>query len=335
MNASAISCVLALCAGSALSQPLPPTVEDREVLRRVELHPPVGATVWRTPAPHELEWYIAYDATPLKEDAPEFVVRLVNNGRPVRAPHNGVEVAATLAMSLTHPDGTTRRCEGVSEGTYVYNHGRDEGLIRPGKPVARFRVDVTEHFGKLNPGVYVLRVSMNTMTPLLRARDDYVINDGLVIQLPPLRFEVVDHPVREQDSGELSSIALMPVTKADEISARFRGLLTNTLDAPIMLKCDKRFDPSWSPTTESPAFVYNAIERWTESGWLRDEGVGYCGTGMGEVTVAPGEKLPIALYSPRAYDRSPGIYRCVVTAKTIDGELFEFVTKPVVIELRE
>lgn len=319
---------------SAHAQPLPPTINDIQELNRVDLHaPPVGATVWQTPAPHELEWYIAYDATPLTVDDPEFSIRLVNDGRPIRMPESEANVDDRIGLSLTFPDGTVREIllDDLPAGFVVYSIGRDYGLISPGGPAVRFDLRLTEYFGDLEPGEHVLRITLDIGAQVQRARDAHVIAERLTTALPPLRFEVIDRPVPEKASARAHEIEIFRESDQDEMAGRIRGVLTNPLDVPLTIHADTGWNPSWSPTPEAPASMYNAIERWSDTGWLRDERVGYCGTGMGEVSIAPGESLPIALYSPRVHDRSPGVYRCVVTTSTSDGEQVEFVTPPIVV----
>ncbi len=322
---------------TAQAQPVPPTVDDIEELSRIELRtPPVGATVWRSPGPHELEWYIAYDATPLTIDDPEFAIRLVNNGRPIRTPRSDSQQVDGLTLSLTYPDGTVREvvANGRESGFSVYGSGSDNGLIRPGGPVARLDLRLAEHFGVFGPGVHVLQIDVDTGVQIQRARDGHVTAERLTTTLPPLRFEVIDRPVPEEVMAGEYRVEIFPETERDTLSGRIRGTLSNPLDVPLTIRADTGWDPSWSPTAESPASMYNAIERWTESGWLRDDRVGYCGTGRGDVEVAPGGSLPIALFSPRVHDRSPGVYRCVVTGVTPEGAKVEFVTAPIVVNAR-
>jgi hypothetical protein len=182
--------------------------------------------------------------------------------------------------------------------------------------------------------VHVLRIDLEIGVTLQRARDGHSISDSFKVASPPLRFEVLDRPIPEHGPADGHEIVIYPETDSDELSGKVRGLLTNPLDVPLTLYADTGWDPAWSPTLESPASMYNAIERWTESGWLRDESVGYCGTGMREVLIAPEGSMPIALYSPRVHNRVAGVYRCLVAAETPDGETVEFATVPIMVTSR-
>ncbi len=335
MNTMLIFCITAFCTLWASAQPQPLVVTDGEVLRRVDIwSPQVGATVWSVPGPYELVWYIVYDSTPLTVDAVGFEIRLVNTGRPVRAPRGDRESPIEVTLVLTCPDGALKVSETFDGSGFIYNSGKSGVRIDRGKPVAQLRVELSEYFGELEPGKYELQINMDAPEQLLRARDGHVIADRLKLSLPLLRFEVVDHPVSEHSSEGHNMISIIQnaeSAEAQELSNTLRGVLVNTLGVPISLWVDRGWDPDWAATVESPAFVYNGIERWTDIGWVRDGGVGYCGTGRGKVTLASGESLPIVLSLPMPGANSPGVYRCVVTAQKADGESVEFSTKPIVI----
>lgn len=327
--------VLALSAAQAApAQPLPPRVDDPAELDRVRLRGlPVGAEAWRTPGPHELGWYIAYDPTPLTVDDPEFRLRLLNGGRPVRLVRpNGCD-AAHVVLSLTLPDGSTRRqtLENPRSAFFVHATSRNQRSIPPGGVAARLDFRLREHFGALEPGEHVLRIDIETSVPLERARDGFVIAETLVLAPPPLRFAVVDRPVPAGVGPGEHPITTLPRSKNDEIGGRIRGFLVNPLDVPLRIRANRGQDPARPATAEDPAGMSNAIERWTDSGWVRDARVGFCGVGVGEAEAPPGEPLFVSLVSPGIHGRSPGVYRCVVTALTPSGGEVEFATPPIAV----
>lgn len=326
--------VVTIATSSTVSaQPLPPTVGDPELLRNAELWPPFGTTVWQLPAPHELIWYIAYDPTPLTVDSPEFIVHLVNDGRTVRTLLAKLGASATISFSLTLPNGTTRQSDVTATRAYMY-HGREQHIAK-GESIANFHLNLFEHVGALDPGVHILQATLSTTAPLRCAQDDAVIVDELSIQLPPMRFEVIAHPVPERDVRGSENIDLEPLTEMDRLTGRIRARLTNIFDVPLSFHADLGLRPRQEPLPEDHALsVYNDIERWTESGWARDGSLGYCGMGTGSVAVEPGKSVSVAFHSPLAHGRSSGVFRCVLTVQTPDGERHKVVTAPIMVEHR-
>ena len=333
MNQARIGSI-ALAAATAVSQPLPPTVEDHDVLRQADLFwRPPGSEVWRTPAPHGFEWLIAYDPTPLTIDAGTLEIRLVNAGRAIRTSRPD-EDAGVVTLSLSVSGEEDREMRLPPDAVRIDRSGADGGPIRRDQPVARAEINLSDHFGPLPPGVHLVRMRAELPVRVERDQDGRTIAEALNVELPPLRLEVIEHaPPTETEAG-VHRIAIEPRTDADRLGGRIRGHLTNTLDVPLLLRIDGMFETPLRVTPDRPAYVYNAIEQWTESGWLDDHRVGYCGIGMTGIEIKPGETVPIALQSLHVNARPDGAYRCVVTAHTPDDEAVRFATGVIMVTSR-
>ncbi|GAB5495881.1 MAG: hypothetical protein Phyf2KO_09610 [Phycisphaerales bacterium] len=320
MKPAHLAAAFALIAPTAGAQPLPERLEAAQISPEYELYPSVEMQTWSVPGPHETDWIIAYDETPLAKDWPSFEIRLINRGRPVRAITNKDNPLSSVVYELTRPDGSTIKSEPQLEPVYTYQNGQDNGRIDTGKPILRSWAKLQYIFGELEPGEHTLTMHIDAAASLHRARDGHTIAERLTISSPVLRFNVIDKEPRENDEEHM----LLAVTETNFGSAQAK--LVNPFDEPLELWADLGFKNADEFPEDYAYFTYNTVERYTESGWLEMGTLRFCGTGMGKVTIEPGESILLSL---NTVPTQGGFTRACVTATKPDGTIVKFYTKPV------
>ncbi len=319
MKPALIAAAFAIIAPTTLAQPLPERLDFSQISPSYELYPSVEMQTWSIPGPHETDWIIAYDQTPLVKDWPSFEIRLINRGRPVRALPAKADSLPSVVYELTKPDGTTIKSEPQRQPIYVYQHGTNEGRIDTNTPILRANAKLHSLFGELNPGQHTLTVHIDAAAALKRARDGHTINDRLTTSTPKLRFTVID-----KEPGELEEHHML-VNVTDLDNGGLQAKLVNPFDEPLTLWADLGFQSQDEFPDDHAFFAYNGIERFTERGWLVMNNIGYCGTGMGMITIEPGDAVTLSLHT---FPTVGGFTRACVTAMRPDGTSVKFYTEP-------
>lgn len=157
--------------------------------------------------------------------------------------------------------------------------------------------DVRHAFGRLQPGRYTLRATL-----------------GGVVSAPTA-FEVVDTSLEDAKKAWNAPEGIEFRVKEEGV-----GILANHRKQPIQL---------WSYGDLEPLQALVMVQQWTGRGWTASPG-GYCGTGLVEVTIAPGAEKRVAL--PPIPD---GIVRVAVSCSQGNGDKtvpIEAVTEPFLVD---
>lgn len=319
MKAHLLAIAFTVLAPTAGAQPLPERLELSQISPSYELYPSVEMQTWSVPGPHETDWIIAYDQTPLVKDWPSFEIRLINRGRPVRALPAKINTLSSVVYELTRPDGSTIKSEPQLEPVYIYQNDTNQGRIDTGKPILRAWAKLHYIFGELEPGEHTLSVHIDAAASLNRAHDGHTIYDRLTISTPKLRFDVIDkEPAHNDDEHMLQSVRETGIGSA-------HAVLVNPFDEPLEFWADLGFKSHDEFPDSHAFFVYNTVEKFTESGWVEMGTLRFCGTGMGKITIEPGDSILLSLSTTPTQG---GFTRACVTCTKPDGTTVKFYTEP-------
>ncbi|MBX2850880.1 MAG: hypothetical protein KTR15_03940 [Phycisphaeraceae bacterium] len=209
-----------------------------------------------------------------------------------------------IAIELDH------RTPGIGAGSGNYKP-------KPGEIVRGLKVDLRLLFGRLNPGAYTLQI--------VYPKDHYQI-----AQLPgyvpaDISSPTIDFVVRETKLEDAKKAMPKPGPLVFTLNEREKPLDDNS--AVTVLRAATLHNTGNKPI-QIYAYIHDAkinhalpwTERWEqyhpEQGWYEGQVFGYCGTGLGLVTLKPNESVQIAINS----FPSDGIYRYKIRY-TADAEL--------------
>ena len=160
--------------------------------------------------------------------------------------------------------------------------------------------DLRHAFGRLGPGRYTLRVAAH----------------GVVTE--PAAFEVIDTSVEEarKDAAAIEGIEFRVKGKV--------GILRNRRKTPFAVL-------AYGDRKGEPLHAMVVVDQWAgpRRGWTGPRGL-FCGTGLEEVTIAPGEEREIALP-----DFPDGILRLSVSCCEGEGDAkkpLDAVTEPFLVD---
>jgi len=160
--------------------------------------------------------------------------------------------------------------------------------------------DLRHAFGRLLPGKYTLRVSLGAQVS------------------KPAAFEVIDTSLEEAKKAWKSADGIELRVKAPGV-----GVIVNRRKTRIRL---------WAyggDRKDRPLDALVTVQQWTGHAWQEPAG-GFCGTGLGEVTIEPGGEREIAL--PPLPD---GILRVAVACFERKGDktsTIEVFTEPFLVD---
>jgi hypothetical protein len=245
-------------------------------------------------AADDLEWHV--QASTVSKYAPvEFQAQLrnVSTGK-VAFKAEGDRPDLELILE---PEGKPALRKPLPKGAVAYK-GPEE--LAAGQYAWYVGGDLRHAFGRLAPGRYSVRVSLGGTTSA------------------PAAFEVVDTSVEEARKAWEAPAGIEFRVKAPGV-----GVLVNRRKVAIGIwayggdRKDRPLDAMVTP------------QQWTGRAWTRFAG-GFCGTGLEEVTIAPGGEREVALPAP-----PDGILRMSVSCFERKGEkveAIEAVTEPLLVD---
>lgn len=203
---------------------------------------------------------------------------------------------------------------------------RDTQVLKPGGWWGSGWVDLREHFDDLTPGEY--RVRVETAVVRITPRGAEPVEQAM--ESPWVSFEIIETSIAEA-LAEMNLGENDLLFEAKRSEGKGYQWWTATLGVPrsseaMTVTADFGFrNPE---EREGPANVLSCIERYNpKRGWVA-EPCGWCGTGMGPLTIEPGTACAINL---GAAFHSSGIYRFAIPTRMGDGDA-RFVSLPFVVE---
>lgn len=203
----------------------------------------------------------------------------------------------------------------------------DGANLKPGEIWGSGQIDVREYFGHIQPGTYRIRIETDGIA---RSNRSSISIFTQTLASPWVSFEIIETSIAEA-LAEMSLGENDLLFEAKRSDGEGYQWWTATLGVPrsseaMTVTADFGFrNPE---EREGPASVLSCIERFNpKRGWVA-EPCGWCGTGMGPLTIEPGTACAINL---GAAFQSSGIYRFAIPTRTGE-DAGRFVSLPFVVE---
>lgn len=203
---------------------------------------------------------------------------------------------------------------------------RDTQVLKRGGWWGSGWVDLREHFDDLTPGEY--RVRVETAVVRITPRGAEPVEQAM--ESPWLSFEIIEtslaEALAEMELGE--NDLLFEAKQSDEEDYQRWSATLGVPRSSEAMTVTADFGFRNPEEREGPANVLSCIERYNpKRGWVA-EPCGWCGTGMGPLTIEPGTACAINL---GAAFQSSGIYRFAIPTRTGE-DAGRFVSLPFVVE---